>query len=72
MKWVTRRHASDQREAAQSEWHRWFAWYPVVIMIEGGEYRVWLEYIERKLGAGRYTGKLKWRYRRVRSSEANW
>lgn len=29
-----------------AHWHRWFAWYPVVV----GDYqRVWLEYVERRM-----------------------
>src|SRR5262245_51921768 len=40
-----------------SEWHRWFAWYPVVISIQGIRIRVWLRHIQRKLGTSRLTGE---------------
>jgi hypothetical protein len=49
--------------ASVSEWHRWFAWYPVVISIQGIRIRVWLRHIQRKLGTSRLTGERKWRYR---------
>lgn len=31
------------------EWHRWFAWYPVEFEENGKRYRVWLEFLDRKL-----------------------
>jgi hypothetical protein len=40
---------------AQSEWHLWFAWYPVVVWVEGKPSRVWLQYVQRKLGISRIT-----------------
>lgn len=30
------------------EWHRWFAWRPVLITYNGECSLVWLQYIERK------------------------
>jgi len=45
------------------EWHRWFAWYPVPIMIDGKLRYTWLQSIERKWGNSRYGGTSKWRYR---------
>jgi hypothetical protein len=33
--------------AKYSDWHKWFAWYPVLIFWPRIEY-VWLEFIERK------------------------
>jgi hypothetical protein len=51
------------RAATHSEWHRWFAWYSVVVWIERRPTRVWLRYIERRLGTSRVTGEKKWRYR---------
>jgi hypothetical protein len=48
---------------AQSEWHRWFAWHPVIIWVEGKPARVWLRYLQRRLGTSRITGEPKWRYR---------
>ena len=32
----------------KSEWHSWFAWYPVVFMTEQGNVIVWLEKVCRK------------------------
>jgi hypothetical protein len=30
-------------------WHKWFAWYPVVIWIkEGHQIKAWLQYLERR------------------------
>jgi hypothetical protein len=51
------------RAAAHAEWHRWFAWHPVVLWIEGRPTRVWLRYIKRRLGTSRVSGERKWRYR---------
>ena len=45
------------------EWHRWFAWYPVPIMIHGKLRYTWLQSVERKWGTSRYGGTSKWRYR---------
>jgi hypothetical protein len=57
------RDALGLRAESQSEWHRWFAWYPVVVRIHRKRTRVWLRHIERRLGTSRLTGKRKWRYR---------
>jgi hypothetical protein len=49
---------------SQSEWHRWFAWYPVNIATdESLAYWAWLEFVERKWGFNTYTGKWILRYR---------
>jgi hypothetical protein len=55
---------------AQSEWHLWFAWYPVMIWVEGKPARVWLRYVQRKLGTSRITGEPKWRYRLGSTSQS--
>ena len=70
MKWTTRKRRHDLRMQFQSEWHRWFAWRPVVVVTEegGSEYWVWMETVERKWGSGKYTGRRKWRYRPAQSS----
>jgi hypothetical protein len=47
----------------QESWARWFAWYPVTVNIDGTEFIVWLEEVERKQCIG-YNGK-QWRYREV-------
>ena len=65
MKWATR---SPKRLMTNANWHRWFAWYPVLIAIEGTpDYWVWLEYIERKWKRGPYSDEGRWRYRRAGS-----
>ena len=36
----------------RTTWHRWFAWYPVIAYDSRNEkiyYRVWWEYVERRL-----------------------
>jgi hypothetical protein len=45
MKWPTQQ---DTRGSAvpPTEWHRWFAWYPVVVMVKGAPTRVWLRYMD--------------------------
>jgi hypothetical protein len=48
------------RATAHSEWHRWFAWYPVIVWIDGKRRRVWLRYVERHWGTSRLTGERKW------------
>jgi hypothetical protein len=50
------------------EWNRWFAWYPVPLVIGGKMHYAWLQTVERKWGTSRYSGTIKWRYRlRMRS-----
>jgi hypothetical protein len=34
--------------ASQLQWHRWFAWYPVPIAIDGRLHHFWLQSVERK------------------------
>ena len=72
MKWATRSHRRqmryNKRQWTNSNWHRWFAWYPVLIAIEGTpDYWVWFEYIERKWKRAAYSGEGSWRYRRAGS-----
>jgi hypothetical protein len=52
-----------KRPALLSEWHRWFAWYPVPTVISGKLHYTWLQSVERKWGIGRYSGIIRWRYR---------
>lgn len=40
MKWVKKN---------QQNWNKWFAWYPVTVHVDGQDYRVWLETVERRL-----------------------
>ena len=49
--------------SACMEWSRWFAWYPVPIVIDGKLHYAWLQSVERKWGTSRYRGTIKWRYR---------
>jgi hypothetical protein len=55
MKWKTKK---------RSEWHRWFAWYPVVTTTYntlGGNKYAWLCFVERKLM--QQTGGVRAHYR---------
>lgn len=37
-------------ELNKYEWHKWFAWYPVIVKNDSGpDIFIWLEYVERKL-----------------------
>jgi hypothetical protein len=48
------------------EWHRWFAWYPVVVARDSGlAYWAWLEFVERRTGRSRSTGEWILGYRPV-------
>jgi hypothetical protein len=75
MKFLARSHTRLQRPASLLKWHRWFAWYPVVVRFENGlKHWVWLEHLERKWSLGRYGDrKGHWRYRHpmVRALRAN-
>ena len=54
------------------DWHRWFAWYPVVIWDEEQEreFYVWLETVERKRdGPALRYGGWKMKYRLFASEE---
>ena len=52
-----------QRPMSLLEWNRWFAWYPVPLVIDGKKHYAWLQTVERKWGTSRYSGTIKWRYR---------
>jgi hypothetical protein len=56
-------HTRVQRPVPALEWSRWFAWYPVPIVIDGKLHYAWLQSVERKWGTSRYSGTIKWRYR---------
>ena len=62
MKWLSRGKGGPRAES-QSEWHRWFAWYPVLVTTKGKRTRFWLRHVARKLNTSRSTGERKWRYR---------
>ena len=49
MKWVnglTDKEIHRRRE----QWHRWFAWFPVIVEIteDGHKVKIWLETVERR------------------------
>lgn len=49
----------------RTEWHRWFAWFPV------NDIRMktkWLQFVERRWDTGEETGDPEWRYRLAVSS----
>ena len=60
----------DMRVQQALEWNRWFAWYPVPIVIDGKLHYAWLQTVERKWGTSRYSGTIKWRYRLPASSRS--
>jgi hypothetical protein len=67
MRWVTREYVRTEQARRRSVWHRWFAWYPVVVSVEGGvDHWVWFERLERKWSVGGYGDqKGHWRYRHL-------
>ena len=50
MRWIKKRPPETRRYKRLAMWHRWFAWYPVVLEDGGmaGQKKVWLESIERQ------------------------
>ena len=61
-----RRSIERMRVLDELEWHRWFAWYPVVIARDGGlAYWAWLEFVERQTAWSRSTGEWIRRYRPI-------
>jgi len=49
----------------RTQWHRWFAWYPV------NDVRMttkWLQFVERRWDKGEKTGDAEWRYRSLELS----
>jgi hypothetical protein len=50
------------------QWHRWFAWRPVIVYDQAGRVRVaWLQDLERRWTLGTTSGLgPRWIYRRVR------
>lgn len=64
MKWVTG-YTIERKNELKQQWHRWFAWYPVVVgeTVLGRKIKIWLEYVER-MGSISYDwdGNNYWRY----------
>jgi hypothetical protein len=49
------------------EWHRWFAWYPVVVARDDElAHWAWLQFVEQKTQWSRSTGEWIVRYRECR------
>lgn len=48
---------SDEKKRRKEDWHKWFAWFPVVIGITADHHRIkaWLQVVERKGRFKRYT-----------------
>ena len=65
MRWATREYVRTEQARRRSVWHRWFAWYPVVVRVEGEfDHWAWFEHLERKWSLGHYGDrKGHWRYR---------
>ena len=62
MKPFAARHTSEE----PTEWHRWFARYPVIITsADEPAQKVWLQFVERKWKTNKLTGRGKWHYRRA-------
>ena len=55
----------DEKLAARTAWHRWFAWHPVRV---GSHDCRWLEYVERS-GEPSYPDGWDWEYRPAQSEE---
>ena len=65
MRWPTREYVLTSRAKQRSLWHRWLAWYPVIVSVKDEfDHWVWLERLERKWSVGHYGDqKGHWRYR---------
>jgi|GEM_PF-4700148 len=67
MKWINGRTIMAKIHRRKN-WHRWFAWYPVIIGQTGTgeeerEVKVWLQYVERMKEGLRRSNY--WRYREI-------
>ena len=70
MRLLAQREFRMQRPASLLEWNRWFAWYPVPLVIDGKLHHAWLQSVERRWGTSRYSGTIKWRYRLCKRSRS--
>ena len=70
MQLLDQNHTRLPRPTSLLEWHRWFAWHPAPIVIDGRLHYAWLQSVERKWGSSRYSGTIKWRYRLRTSSRS--
>jgi hypothetical protein len=61
MKFFAQRNSPLHGPRSLLEWNRWFAWYPVPLVIDGNLHYAWLQTVERKWGTSRYSGTIKWR-----------
>jgi hypothetical protein len=53
MRWIsdyTIREKHKRKKKQLETWHKWFAWYPVVVGItkDNRKIKIWWEYVERK------------------------
>ena len=75
MRWLARKDVrlSEMSPHSEGEWHRWFAWYPVVVVTgRDSAHWVWLEFIERKWRTSRRgSGRKHRRYRLPGNSKSN-
>jgi hypothetical protein len=61
---VLRGSIETRRVLDELEWHRWFAWYPVIVARDNElAYWAWLQSVERKTHWSRSTGEWIVRYR---------
>ena len=70
MKLLAQREFRMGRPASLLEWNRWFAWFPVPLVIDGKLHFAWLQSVERRWGTSRYSGTIKWRYRLCKRSRS--
>jgi hypothetical protein len=44
-----KRRLREERIRKKEEWHKWFAWFPVTVGIEGKhKVKVWLSFVQRR------------------------
>jgi len=58
------------KEKDKSEWHTWFAWYPVYVRNYGERYLVWLESIETSTLYGAMSSYETYRFKDSYSAKA--
>ncbi len=52
------------KQIDKTEWHPWFAWYPVVVYYDSNKVWVWLEKVDRKRNYSSW-----WSYRLINTLE---
>lgn len=63
MKWISG-FSDDEKVRRKKEWHRWFAWFPVIIghTKDGRQIKAWLRYVKRRGTHYFYSGHWKYEY----------